>query len=102
MERKASEELNKLSKEERIASMKKYEKAFLERFKKTTKRKLSLLYIKQVVLYPHYLLSASLNPTPTLLYILRQAHDFLYGSFAKILLAILVLHHWMVAQQLFQ
>lgn len=36
---KASEELNKLSKEERIASMKKYEKAFLEYFKKMNKAK---------------------------------------------------------------
>ena len=36
---KASEELNKLSKEERIAFMKKYEKAFLERFKKGNKQK---------------------------------------------------------------
>gem|GEM_PF-5174214 len=36
---KASEELNKLSKEERIAMMKKYEEAFLEKMKKTDKYK---------------------------------------------------------------
>ena len=36
---KASDELNKLSKEERIASLKKYEKAFLNHFKKINKHK---------------------------------------------------------------
>lgn len=35
---KASEELNKLSKEERIASLKKYEKTFLEHFKKNNQK----------------------------------------------------------------
>ncbi len=36
---KASAELNKLSKEERIASLKKYGKAFLNRLKKISKHK---------------------------------------------------------------
>jgi hypothetical protein len=36
---KASEELNKLSKQERIASLKKYEKAYLNYLKKISKHK---------------------------------------------------------------